>query len=196
MNLKSIAIEATNKQFSALGGTIFFDNLLSKLNLENDLADLLPKSGRKQFQKLKSLLLGFICGLDSIDDISKLREDRLFSTLTDGACADSTLGDFLRSFSSYQIEKLNNFLMKLAMNLKTIHFANENFVIYSSDSTPNEQSGQKMEGLGWNYKKQWGLDTLAIYDHQGFHYGIDIRAGGTYSSNGTLISRESPLHIS
>src|SRR5690606_4532843 len=128
------------------------------------LHDILPKSGRKQFVKFKSLLLGFVCGLDSIDDLSKLRRDSLFSQLTDGACADSTMGDFLRAFSARQIELLNELLLTTSMHIRSVLFPQDDFVIYSSDSTPNVQYGKKMEGVGWNYKKQWSLDTLGIYD--------------------------------
>lgn len=183
MNLKNIKIESTNKVLSANGGLVFFNDLMGKLGFEEKLRDILPKIGRNQFNKFKSLLLGFICGLDSIDDISKLRQDALFSELTDGACADSTLGDFLRAFSKRQIELLNELLLDISLQIKSILFPDEDFVIYSSDSTPAEQCGKKMEGLGWNHKNQWGLDFLGIFDHHGFHYGMDVREGGTYSSN-------------
>ena len=181
---KTISIKTTNKALSPHGGLIYFNDMVGKIKFQEQLSDVLPQTGKKQFQKFKSLLLGFICGLDSIDDISKLRQDRLFWELTQGACADSTMGDFLRAFSERQIEQLNELLFKMASEMRELILSEENFIIYSSDSTPNEQCGKKMEGLGWNYKKQWGLDTLGIYDHHGLHYGMDVREGGTYSSNG------------
>ena len=184
---KTISIATTNKVLSPYGGLVYFNDMVSKLKFQEKLSDILPRVGKKQFQKFKSLLMGFICGLDSIDDLSTLRQDRLFSELTDGACADSTMGDFLRAFSDRQIEQLNELLFKMAAEMRKFFFDREDFIIYSSDSTPNEQCGNKMEGLGWNYKKQWGLDTLGIYDHHGLHYGMDVRAGGTYSSNGNSL---------
>lgn len=187
MKIKNISIETTSKKLSANGGLVFFNDLMGKLGFEQALKGILPKSGRKQFVKFKSLLLGFVCGLDSLDDISKLRLDPLFNELTDGACADSTLGDFLRAFSARQIQFLNELLLKSSMQIRSILFPEESFVIFSSDSTPNVQHGKKMEGVGWNYKKQWSLDTLGIYDHHGLHYGMDVRAGGTYSANGNVL---------
>lgn len=187
MSVKNISIETTNKALSANGGLIFFNDLINKLEFEEKLKDILPKIGRKQFIKFKSLLLGFVAGLDCLDDISKLREDKLFNELTDGACADSTLGDFLRSFSSRQIEKLNDLLIETSLKIRSVLFPEDPFVIYSSDSTPNVQSGKKMEGVDWNYKNLWCLDTLGVYDHHGFHYGMDVRAGNTYSSNGNSL---------
>ena len=184
---KPISIETTNKVLSPHGGIIFFNDMVNRLKVQQQLDSILPKTGKKQFQKFKSLLLGFICGLDCLDDISLLRKDSLFSQLTNGACADSTMGDFLRAFSQRQIEQLNALLFNIASELRTLLYPKDDFIIYSSDSTPNEQSGKKMEGLEWNYKNQWGLDTLGIYDHHGFHYGMDVRAGNTYSSNGNSL---------
>lgn len=188
MKLKNIKIESTNKVLSANGGLIFFHQLLNNLNFEKNLKDVLPSKakniGISQYNKFKTLLLGFIAGLDSIDDVTDLKKDKLFSKLTDGACADSTMGDFLRSFSKKEIKLLNEFMLSIAMKLRSLLFSNDKFVIYSTDATPNEQTGQKIEGVGWNYKKQWGLDTLGLYDHHGFHYCIDIRYGGTHSCNG------------
>lgn len=187
MNPKNISIESTNKVLSARGGLVFFNDLVSKVGVEKRLKAILPKVGQRQFIKFKSLLLGFVSGLDSLDDISKFRQDPLFNQLTDGACADSTLGDFLRAFSARQIEQLNQILSEVSLELRKVLFPEEDFVTYSSDSTPNEQSGQQIEGVGWNYKNQWSLDTLGIYDHHGFTYGFDVRAGGTYSSNGNAV---------
>lgn len=187
MNVKNISIETTNKVLSANGGLVFFNDLVSKLDFKERLSPILPKIGKRQFVKFKSLLLGFVCGLDSLDDISKLQKDELFNQLTEGACADSTLGDFLRAFSARQIELLNALLLKISLEMRKKLFPEEEFVIYSSDSTPNEQHGKKIEGVGWNYKNQWSLDSLGIYDHHGFTYGFDVRAGGTYSSNGNAL---------
>lgn len=187
MSVKNISLETTNKVLSANGGLVFFNDLVSKLDLKEQLSAILPKIGKRQFIKFKSLLLGFVCGLDSLDDVSKLREDELFNQLTDGACADSTLGDFLRSFSQRQIELLNTLLLKTSLEMRKNLFPEEKFVIYSSDSTPNIQYGKKIEGVGWNYKNEWSLDTLGVYDHHGFTYGFDVRGGGTYSSNGNTL---------
>ena len=184
---KAISIESTNKVLSPHGGLVFFNDMVENLDFRERLRALLPKNGRKQFEKFKSLLLAFICGLDSIDDISVLREDALFSRLTDGACADSTMGDFLRAFSKRQTEQLNELLLETATQLRKNIAVDEDFIIYSSDSTPNEQSGKKMEGVEWNYKKLWCLDTLGVYDHHGFHCGMDVRPGATYSSQGNVL---------
>jgi len=41
-----------------------------------------------------------------------------------------------------------------------------------------------MEGVGWNYKSEWCLDTLLVYDELGFCYGMILRPGNTFSGFG------------
>ena len=201
---KNIVLEVNNKVLSANGGLIIYDQMLDDLNFDNALRKILPKKAKKkgisQFDKFKTLILGFIAGLDSISDIEDLRKDELFCELTAGACADSTMGDFLRSFKTRHLELLQEFLTDIAIKLRQVQFPDEKFVIYSIDATPNIQTGQKMEGAGWNYKNEWGLDTLNIYDQHGFHYGFDIRDGGTYSAKGSgfmlgNVYRKTPNHL-
>ena len=202
--MKNIVLEANNKVLSANGGLIIYDQILENLNFHNALKKILPKKskkkGIKQFDKFKTLILGFISGLDSISDIEDLRRDQLFNELTNGGCADSTMGDFLRSFKTRHLELLQEFLIDSAIKLRQVQFPDDDFVIYSIDGTPNIQTGTKIEGAGWNYKKEWGLDTLNLYDHRGFHYGFDVRNGGTYSGKGAgfmidNVLRKTPDHL-
>ena len=55
-----------------------------------------------------------------------------------------------------------------------------------SDSTPSVQYGKKMEGLAFNYKDLWCLDSLSMHDHLGLTHAIEVRKGSTYSSNGSV----------
>lgn len=174
--MKAIEIETNNKELSALGGLKSFDEALTGLNFSKLFKD-------SSFQKFKSLVLGFVAGLECIDDISHLNEDPLFLKLIGRSYSDATLGDFLRSFRKIDLENLQSKLHETAMSQLRSKF-HESFVIYSSDSTPNVQHGQKMEGVAFNYKNLWCLDTLGIFDHRGFCHALDVRAGNTYSSNG------------
>jgi hypothetical protein len=42
--------------------------------------------------------------------------------------------------------------------------------------------GSKIEGTAYNYKGQWGLDTIKCFDEWGFQYWHDVRPGNTFSS--------------
>jgi hypothetical protein len=49
------------------------------------------------------------------------------------------------------------------------------------DSTFHEQCGEQMEGLNWNYKNQWGLESQVTFDEWGFCHGVQLRPGNTKS---------------
>jgi Transposase DDE domain group 1 len=51
----------------------------------------------------------------------------------------------------------------------------------SIDSTAHEQSGVKMEGLAYNYKDQWCLDSQVIFDELGMAWDMELRSGNTKS---------------
>lgn len=55
------------------------------------------------------------------------------------------------------------------------------------DSTSHIQHGDKMEGLAWNYKQEWCLDSLVTFDDVGLAHGMQLRAGNTFSSQGASL---------
>lgn len=188
MKVKNITVESINKDFSSFGGIKIYDLIYKSLNLRDIISPLLPAKNKKsetsQEKKFKSLIFKFICGGDCLDDLDWLRLDTIFSTITNGGIASTTAGEFLRSFKNRAIENLEDKLIELALSLrKAIHPHNNNFEL-SIDSTPHVQRGLKMEGLEYDYKNNWGLNSLNSYDQFGFSYGFQLRPGGTYSGNG------------
>jgi len=92
----------------------------------------------------------------------------------------------LRTFRLKEIEKLQNILPSIALNLRHKMFPNDDKIIIKMDSTPHIQHGKKMEGVAWNYKSLWCLDSQNAFDQYGFCYGWHLRAGNTYSGNDAL----------
>lgn len=188
MKSKSIAIESINKDFSAFGGIKIYDDLYKHLKIRNHTLFLLPKkklnSGISQSNKFKTLLFKFICGGDSLDDLDWLRLDTAFKNVTAGAIASTTAGEFIRLFSTRSIELLEEQLTILALKKRQILFPKDNNFELSIDSTPHIQTGLKMEGLQYDYKNNWSLNSLNSYDQYGFSYGFQLRPGATYSANG------------
>ncbi len=39
-----------------------------------------------------------------------------------------------------------------------------------------------MEGLAFNYKNEWGLDSIEVFDQKGFLYYLNVREGNTFTS--------------
>lgn len=54
-------------------------------------------------------------------------------------------------------------------------------LIIDIDSTPHVQHAEQMEGLAYNYKNEWCLDSQISYDQLGFCYGFQLRPGNTKS---------------
>jgi len=183
MNIKNISVEATDKVLSANSGLIYFEKLWNELNLDKKLRRLLPKKkknkGPAQINKFKGILYSFALGNDCIADLDDLRNDRFFVELC-GDLASRTAGDFLNSFQSRYIEKLQDVLLEMTIKLRLSQFNDKKFIL-SMDSTPHKQCGKKMEKLGKNYKGIWGFDSQNAYDQYGFSYLFDLRSGGTYS---------------
>jgi len=188
MNFKNILIESINKDFSSFGGIKIYNLLYNSLKIRNHTKELLPAKklnyGISQDDKLKSLLFKFICGGDCLDDLDWLRFDTAFKTVTNGAMASTTAGEFIRSFSNRSIELLQEQITLLALKQRQILFPDDKEFDLAIDSTPHLQTGLKMEGLQYDYKNNWGLNSLNAYDQYGFSYSFDLRPGATYSGNG------------
>jgi hypothetical protein len=48
-------------------------------------------------------------------------------------------------------------------------------LVIDIDSTSHVQHGSKMEGLAWNYKKEWCLDSIIAFDEVGLCHGMKLR---------------------
>ena len=191
MKLNPIVLEKTNKAFSANAGLIFLNQLIEQLDLETKISNFLPvkkkERGITSFTKFKSGLFSFAAGSDCLDDFNDLREEALYKELCLGGISSRSMGDFLRSFSSMSMENLNDEIGEIALNLRLRTHPDEPDFILTMDSTPHEQTGQKMEGVKWNYKNLWCLDSQNAYDQFGYSYGFDLRAGNTFSAEGSEV---------
>jgi hypothetical protein len=191
MKLNPIVLEKTNKALSANAGLIFLNQLIEQLDLETKLSNFLPakkkERGITSFTKFKSGLLSFASGIDCLDDFNELRDESLYKELCFGGISSRAMGDFLRSFSSMSLENLSAELGDIALNLRLRTHPDDLDFILTMDSTPHEQTGQKMEGVKWNYKNLWCLDSQNAYDQFGYSYGFDLRPGNTFSAEGSEV---------
>lgn len=194
MSLKTIEFESFHKKLSHLSGLIFFQRLIHSLGLEGRLATILPKDqivrNLKHKEKFLLGIYSFICGADCLDDIGLLRLDPLFSKVTKGGCDPRTMGIFLKRIPLKSFQKLQQLLPELSYKLRQRLYPRAPLII-SMDATDHVQHGQQMEGVGWNYKDHWCLDTQNAFDQFGFCYGWSLRAGGTHSSKGAVEMIES-----
>lgn len=186
---KNIVIERSRKDLSALSGLYFFDNLIKRNNLIGELGRILPQKRRDRGSSPKNKfacgILGFVAGAECIDDLDDFRGDPLFSHLTSGGVASTTMGKFIRTFRQKNFENLQSLFLSQSLLLRR-HLDKKEKIIVTMDSTSHEQHGLKMEGVEWDYKNKWCLNSQNAFDEYGLCLGWDLRNGGSYSGNGAL----------
>ena len=83
---------------------------------------LLPKKkknrGIAQINKFKGILFSFALGNDCINDLEELRHDEIFCYLIDGELPARTAGDFLAIFQKRMIQKIQDILLEMAIELR------------------------------------------------------------------------------
>jgi hypothetical protein len=193
---RSIKLVPTKEKLTDATGLGTMIDVFNQSPLSKAFKECLPQ--RTHVRSHGSYRLGLIqissllYGHDSIDDLEEFRTDPALAAIMKGeTVAARTMGDFLRDFTDEHLEKLNKFLAKMAWFIrghlqevlpeqhkpsKAIHAG--------IDSTAHEQTGQKMEGLAFNYDGKWCLDSQQIFDEMGLCYGFQLRPGNTYSSEG------------
>lgn len=140
-------------------------------------------------------LASFMYGHDCLADLEEFRNDPSLKEVMRGeTVAPRTMGDFLRDFEVENLEKLNAFLpvqaksyrLQLERMLKK-EFKPSLAPHLSIDSTSHVQSGKKMEGLAYNYKDEWCLDSQVIFDELGFSWDMELRFGNSKSGDGAPV---------
>ena len=138
-------------------------------------------------------LSSFLYGHDSLDDLREFEQDPALNAIMKGeTAAPRTMGDFLRDFEDEHVQKLNEYLTKMGWSIRKQlrsvlpdKHKPANAIHASIDTTPHEQRGKKMEGLAWNYKDQWCLDSQVIFDEMGLCYGFQLRPGDVGNNVGS-----------
>jgi hypothetical protein len=128
-----------------------------------------------------SAICGFWAGQDCLDDLVEFKDDPLICNKLGGVPSPRAYGDYLRDFSDQNIKDSDAFLCTQALEARK-RLAPSQPLIIDQDSTDHIQSGKKMEGLGFNYKDHWGLDSLVAFDELGFCHAMDLRPGSKFSS--------------
>lgn len=190
---KKIRLVSTKEKLTQATGLgtmleVFDESLLSK-----DFAGCLPK--RTSPRSLGSYRLGliqiasFLYGHDCLDDLEEFQEEPAVEAVMGGKTAAArTMGDFLRDFEDGNLQSLNHFLPQMSYRIRKQmvsvlpkEYKPREAPILDIDSTDHGQCGEKMEGVAWNYKDNWCLDSQVIFDELGLNYGMQLRPGNTKS---------------
>lgn len=134
------------------------------------------------------VVAGHIHESETLTDIAKIKGDPALEVLfEDGVAASRTIGDFLRDFEDEHILELNKFLNKMSRaifeHLKILQpeeHKPKNLII-DMDTTSHVHYGETIEGLAWNFKSEWCLDSQVSFNSLGFCHGLQLRPGNTKS---------------
>ena len=185
---KAVKYESTDEDLTAAAGLGTMMDLFTETPEYKALRECLPSRTSNASYDTSHLafvlLCGFWYGYDCLDDLEKFRGDPMVLAKLGEIPRAKTIGDYLRDFDEENIRDLNQVLTKQALrNRERVGAGSE--ITFDIDSSPNEQSGKKIEGVEWNYKGQWCLDSLLVFDELGFCYGMLLRPGNTFSSQGS-----------
>ena len=193
--LRKIKIIPTHEKLTAAAGLGTLVEIFDQSGLKSEFIKCLPKrvSPRSQgsYKLALNMICGFIHGFDCLDDYDDFKgEEALKAMFEEGSPSSRTLGDFIKDFSDENIADLNRFLGRMSWSMMSSLEKNlaEEFkpgkMVLDIDSTDHPQCGNLMEGVAWNYKKNWCLDSQVVFNQKGFCHGFDLRAGNTRSGVG------------
>ena len=183
----NIEIEWTSDEMTSSATTGTLIDLFAESSLFLDFKKCLPRRISNNSYPTEvfalSVLAGFLHGQDSIDDQEEFDNDPGIESFLGETPKPRAIGDWLRDFTDEDISRLKKFLHMQAMHYRK-RIAKDRALILDMDSTSHVQHGDKMEGLAWNYKQQWCLDSLVTFDEAGLAHGMELRPGNTFSSVG------------
>lgn len=191
-----LPFKVTKQRLTSAGGLQTLLEAFDKSKLKKPFSEALPERRSRRSQgayRLGLIQLGsFLRGHDCLADLEEFRDDPMLTEVMQGeTVAPRTMGDFLRDFDLDEMAKMNSFLslqaksyrVQLEKMLKK-QFKPSLAPHLRIDSTSHIQHGSKMEGLAYNYKDEWCLDSQVIFDELGFCWDLELRSGNTKSGVG------------
>ena len=186
----------TNKRLTAAAGLGTLLEAFDQSPLKKPFAAALPERNTNRSQGSYRLgliqMASFMRGHDCLADLEEFRKDPMLIEVMKGeTVAPRTMGDFLRDFEGQNLASVNSFLSKQAKayreqleKMLKKQFKPSLAPHLRIDSTAHVQHGRKMEGLAYNYKDEWCLDSQVIFDELGLCWDMELRSGNTKSGVG------------
>lgn len=193
---KVLRLDTTKTKLTSASGLGTLIEAFDVSPLSEEFKKTLPE--RTSYRSQGSYRLGliqiasFVRGHDCIDDLIEFRHDEtLFEIMRGDTVVPRTMGDFLRDYEDDHLNKTNQFLPSQCMSYrKNLErhlkkpYKPSLAPRLSIDSTSHVQEAKKMEGLAYNYKDEWCLDSQVIFDELGFCWDLELRSGNTKSGVG------------
>jgi hypothetical protein len=133
------------------------------------------------------LIAGHLLRVESVEDLEEVRDDEfLMGLFDDDVPAPRTLLDYLNDFEDVHIDGLNQFLNIMSRTLHQMVISQHPEVlgkdrIVDIDSTYHKHCGDLIEGVTWNYKNEWSLESQVAFNSLGVCHQLWVRPGNTKS---------------
>lgn len=155
-------------------------------DLVRSLPDRAAYTSYPPLQMALMVMTGSWLGYDCLDDLEEMRTDPVLVAIFGEIPCAKTFGNFLRDFSPEKILELRELSTKQALAYRARLDLKSKQIEFSIDSTDHIHHGDLIEGLEFNYKGHWCLDSLEVFDECGFCFDFDLRPGATFSSQGSV----------
>jgi hypothetical protein len=189
-NLKAVKYLTSDEKLTASTGVGMLVELFYKSPLFREIEKHLPE--RTSHLSLGSSKLGLtlvaahLMGAESVEDIEEIRDDEFLMKLFKGKVpAPRTILDYLNDFEESHLQGLNAFLntmgKTLCSYLQEEHPTMSKERIIDIDSMYHTHYGEKFEGVWWNYKNEWSIESQSAFSSLGFCHQVWLRPGNTRS---------------
>jgi len=187
LGLGELKYEGEDDSLTAAGGLPIMLELFTRSPGFKQFSECLPvrvSNNTDGSEKIALLIwLGFLRGYDCLEDLADFEWDPGVMQKLGAIIKPRAIGNYLRDFSKENNEDMNSFLRHQANHARK-KVSKDDELIIDMDSTSHVQRGSTIEGLAYNFKNEWCLDSLVAFDQYGFCHGMKLRPGSTFSSQG------------
>jgi len=185
---KEFGIELdSSEKLCQFGGIRPFIKLLEKAQIKQRLIEVV---GTDQARVMLQMVLGIICGADSMEEIEKVGRDNAIKPYLVQPLSATRIPRVLSQLPQSKIQKLHEFVTSLSLLDLATFMPQGGFLDVDIDATSVEKYG-KQQGVELGYvdtntiEKCYQYLLFRFHQTNTFFYGT-IRAGSTHSQNGIV----------
>ncbi len=188
---EAIEVAFDDENLVANAGLLLVSTLASKLGLADVIADKVDLTGRvggaNPASKSLTLIHAMVAGASHIGHVDMLRAGSSSKLLPFRVVAPSTLGTYLRSFTSCHVRQLDEVIeAELAKAWSFGMAPGDDPLVIDIDSTICEVSGYHKQGAAYGYTKKLGYHPiLAVRSDTGEVLHSRMRKGSANTQRGT-----------
>ena len=188
---QKVKILPSDEKLTAQTGLGVALEILTKSPMMKEMVKTLPERVSHRsvgtWKLFACLIAAHLEGVESIQNMEELEGDPYLESLIGASMpAPRTIVDYLADFEEHHIEGLNTFINQMGFALHSFvleahpELVTKNRII-DIDSTYHVHHGELFDGVAWNYKNEWSLESQSAFSSLGFCHHVWLRPGNTKS---------------